>query len=787
MHGKEGSAMKKIMFAVLLLWILPSYSQLLIKNIVTKIEVRNITAEGVVLQWYSDAPSGVFNVYKNPTNVIGTLDILRDSSFVVSTNMMGVSVGRYFRYMFTVPLTYSGRFYFAVLPAQGSFTDEAISKGLVPLTTALSPELNYTIQPITFKLRKTIPASRTRLPVTLPTEALVTSLRLVSEEDVFRLTWTVYPRDFSQYVFSVYRSKYPISNFNNPVGLPVYAQITNKFFFEDRNISFETPYYYAVVAQNSLQWESGINVFTDPAVLVKNSPPFLINTQKEFIRRKEEFNIQSGEILSEDDIEAAVRQTLSNLRVMPILREPSPSPSNQNPLNLQPLTPSEMTNPPVFSQQHLQFRASLATPQAVKEDTVLLEKYYRVLAEKYNQTLQSEEDIEKEVMRKNILETTTLKEAVAKLNQDITAYKALENRLIAGDRLSTSDFNMLMTQYIQQRDQIRLTSFYLKNEAQILNKKMDTQVKAVLTSLNNGRKEFTVFQERLKVQHQAAMKKLYLARIKELEADRRRQEEQLQRQYRRQEALVLGDKIALRVLNPTLKIENKPLGLVSNQLPALADANKIIESPLLASESSSLKAQKAPPIEPDLKALEDPRIYPPIPPLPDVVQKVERIKSSLEIVPVESIPTIDELPFKENWVEAKENWIKVKETWLRDNSSLWQSKKIIWVERIPAIIGNERFYLISNKWMTPSLAVAQREGIRAANEARYQEAAYLLSYVPHDDTALMMLGKSFYQLGAYRDAFSVFGTAYKMGIPESKLWMDMASSKILENEGITQK
>ena len=84
--------------------------------------------------------------------------------------------------------------------------------------------------------------------------------------------------------------------------------------------------------------------------------------------------------------------------------------------------------------------------------------------------------------------------------------------------------------------------------------------------------------------------------------------------------------------------------------------------------------------------------------------------------------------------------------------------------------------------MRPSSTLAIAEGRKAYDMNLYQEAIYLLSFATTHKASLMMLGQSYYQLGAYRDAFSVFITAVNMGLPNSRYWLDKTSEKILDRK-----
>jgi len=262
-----------------------------LKNIVTSIEIGDVLSDTVILRWKADTVQGDFTIYYH-TSRISDIFVLKEAELAIKSNFEGVKIDSYYEYEYAIKFNKSGSYYFAIVANDSTSFDiiarDSVNKLVKSFEQPLLPEINTTIQPVSIFVKKNRSFQQTT-PVKIYNPAYtITSLDLQSYEDIFHLKWSVYPKDLPQYIFTIYRSRYPIVQYKSAVGLPVYATVTNQFAFEDRNISFETPYYYAVVIQGSKQWTPGINIFTMPAVLLRKSPPLKALSKTEYIKRKEQ-------------------------------------------------------------------------------------------------------------------------------------------------------------------------------------------------------------------------------------------------------------------------------------------------------------------------------------------------------------------------------------------------------------------------------------------------------------------------------------------------------------------
>ncbi|MGL5255228.1 MAG: hypothetical protein ACRC9L_09585 [Brevinema sp.] len=728
----------------------------LYKNYVTKLQIVNVTARGVELEWLSDInpeERDAFTIYINPTNAISSGAYMRDSKAVTPISFAGaIYQNGLYIYKATVPIEVSGQYYFAVAPSQGLAINEAIRRNL-PYTGVefnLLPELGYTIQPIAFQLQKSSSSIPSTVKLTTDTKIIVTSVRLNSVEDSFRLNWTAFPNNRQEYIFYVYRSRHPIADlkFRSPLDLPAYAVLTNKFSFEDHNIALETPYYYAVVSKEAPQWQAGLNVFTTPAVLVRQAPPFSIASKKEFIRRSEQLAVQQGDYLTETDIEQAVQQTLSNLLIAPVLQQNTTTQSVPT-LNIDPLGPREFQNPsntfiaPGFSvTPQTSFRASSFDGT---QEAILTESFYRNLASKYNILVKTENDMKEEASRIDAEESEKFLNDIKLLTQEIETAISLEDRIAASMSFNYNQTKVLASEYLRKRDQIRIKEFTIKNNKLSIPALREKRRNQLANRLKALHRSYNMAISSLKDQ----IEKMLVARAEIL---RKQYDEEYAALKKQMEAQARANDITSRA---------QLAGLNSINDPSKASVTtRLKEVPVIAYEP--------PRFDPTiLSRIDNTAFYKML----QTTSPLVRLRGMDEGFLEEPIPTIEMIQKRSR---KKEGWLSQSQEWIQDNQTLWSENIKYWRSRVPEVITNKQTYsLIESRWgnPAPSPASAFRHGTTAYNRGDFAEAAYLLSKTADKDSVLMMLGQSFYNLGAYKEAFSVFGTAYKMGIPGSEAWV----------------
>ena len=791
-----------------------------INNIVTAIEVSDIKDNVVTLKWKSDKQEGAFSIYYNKNNIIRDKFVLKDSELAVRTTLAGKQISDLYEYEYNILLREAGSYYFAVLLDSSTAIDD-IARGIVDIAIdnvdyPLISEINTTVQPVAVSLpKKKYDRFKIQDNFLANTEYLITSLNLQSSEDIFRLKWNVYPKDLTKYIFVIYRSRYPITQFGSPQGLPAYARVTNQFFYEDRNINFETPYYYAVVAENSNQWDAGINVFNQPAVLLRESPPFQVKPTIEYIKRKEPLFTYKSEALSEEDIQKAVQETLSNLQILPIYRtnektvdqilEQSNAPIVINPLTLEEitnysllsnqattinsLTLEEITNYSLVSNQLsvpqqeaiLQKEDSKAVFQNIEnEHTNLAKNYIESIIKNRNQSLRDQEHQEQQLIEEDQKDYYSTMDKIGELSSKISFLDNLENKLVSSDNLSYNNFKNQLTIYFNHRDQIRIAQFRLQSDIKALSGKRESREEEFLNNIKEIQNSELLQMNQLKVQYTnnylemreksileqqkllAAEQKLRDVIYKEArEAEQKIREEK----YRKYIVKDLADKFHSLDVNNIEK--PKDLGIIyDDEVSKINENNYNYNDDLYDNDKPNDKKYVVPPYEP--QSMPEPKL----PKQKSPENRLKDVKNNYIDVIVEKIPTINE--------HSSENWIVKKEIWLQNNKEIWNAKNRLWNDRTREILGSSDYDKIRSKWLNPSQIVALREGKKSVNRENYEEAIYLLTFVAKDPTALMLLGKSYYELGAYRDAFSVFVTALQMEIPEAKYWLEVSSEKILE-------
>lgn len=742
------------------------YTQEGFKNIITAIEIKNIRSNEVILQWKSDQKEGVFSIYYNMKSVIRDKFILRDSELITSSNLSGKPLDGFYTYEYTVKLKNNGSYYFAILLDKSNLIDN-IARGIVdPVIkdedNVLIPEINVTVQPVFIDLQtKSYIQNQLSKPTLSFSGYLITSLDLSSAEDIFHLKWNVFPKDLLNYVFIVYRSRYPITQFSSPQGLPEYARVTNQFFYEDRNISFETPYYYAIVTEGSNQWNPGINVFTQPAVLLKKAPSFHITPKVEYVKRKNVLPIYRSEVLSEEDIQKAVQQTLSNLQIPPTYKTNSKFVKDilkeaDAPITIAPLTIEEITNFSLLTNQSKNMNAggvqqsdSNVRLQSMRNSlTILVEKFTEDVLNNRNKSLREQENQEKLLLEEEQESYNTIMNKISDISSKIYLFNDMEKKLVNTDHLSGKEFKNTLSKYYNQRDNIRISQFSVKGDVGGLSQRRSLRETNFLNKIKEIQKAESNQMNYLLTNYEDEYKKI-------------------------NKRFLIVEDIFVRTQN----LNTNNLGGVSQLGKISMYQNKDDEL-----NGRSINATQDPynnrgDVNPSRYRVVEP--YNPTPPIP-TLPKQKTAKDRLDNVRtyyndgvvVEKVPDISENPV--------ENWIVVKEIWLQNNKEIWSAKNRFWNKRSRDILGNVKYNRIKSKWLQPSEPLALTEGKKAINTGNYEEAIYLLNFVSKDPVALILLGKSYYELGAYRDAFSVFVTALQMNIPESKYWLEITSEKILE-------
>ena len=756
-----------------------------LKTIVTSIEIGDVLSDTVILRWKSNIAQGDFTIYYHTSRISDTF-VLRDAELAIKSNFTGIKIDSYYEYEYALKFNESGSYYFAIVANDGvsfdTIAQDSVNKMVEGYELTLLPEINTTIQPVSIVVKeKRFFQQSTPTKIYNPAHT-ITSLNLQSYEDIFHLKWNVYPKDLPQYIFTIYRSRYPIAQYNSADGLPIYATITNQFVFEDRNISFETPYYYAVVIQDSKQWTPGINIFTTPAVLLKKSPPLQEKSKTEFIKRKEQLPTYPQEFFSEEDIEAAVRRTLSNLQ---ILADTNSNQSLLDQLNSQNSMAGSTIfedEPPFMSvQENLDFisaepfsyndanlltradnEVKMANPFAINNNFTQTEneelvsglalEFTNEIVKARNNSLRETEYLSQNLLVQEKKDYDNIMGNITTISNEINSYNILTKSLVHTDTLQIKDFESKLNAYYDRRDNIRIKQYQTSGYIKGLNQRRQKRESNFLTSMRDiiaqyNKKHTQIIYEFSQKEHTMIIndykQKLELKKTQKINS------------------MVSG--ISLQMVDTKVKDNNINLEKLDQQIDKLTTAIKEKEETLSKITTVFKNSQTSPVKREYFSGFDEnqnfsQRIEP--------KTRLSNIQHYYQEVTVEKIPEIKDNP---------------KEIWIYENKENWIAKQELWKIRTRNILG-ENYERIASKWMVPSYTLAVSEGRRAYNAEQYQEAIYLLNFATNNKTSLMMLGQSYYRLGAYRDAFSVFITALNMGIPEARYWLDNTSEKILERK-----
>ena len=755
-----------------------------LKTIVTSIEIGDVLSDTVILRWKSNIAQGDFTLYYH-TSRISDVFVLREAELAVKSNFTGVKIDSYYEYEYAMKFYKSGSYYFAIVANDSTSFDtiaqDSVNKMVEGYELSLLPEINITIQPISVVVDEKRNFQRS-MPTKIYNPAhTITSLNLKSYEDIFHLQWSVYPKDLPQYIFTIYRSRYPIAQYNSAVGLPIYATVTNQFVFEDRGISFETPYYYAVVIKDSKQWTPGINIFTTPAVLLRKSPPLQEVSKTEYIKRKEQLPSYPQEFFSEEDIEAAVRRTLSNLQILAdtnnnqslldqinnqnsmagstIFEEEPPFMSIQENSGLS-------SEPFLYNNIDLLTRADseikTANPFAINNN-VSQEKQKELMnnlaLDFTNEIVTVRKDYLKEIegVSQNLLiqekkDYDSIIKNITTISNEINSYNTLTESLVYTDKLQIKDFKSKLNAYYDKRDNIRIKQYQTSGHIKGMDQRRQKRENNFLTSSQNI---ITQYNKKYNQIFYNFSQKEHISIINNY-----KQELELKKTQKINN-MVSG--ISLQMINTNVKDNNNNLKELDRQIDKLTTSINEQEETFSKITTVFKNSQTSPVKREYFSGFDEnqnfsQRIEP--------KTKLSNIQYYYQEVRVEKIPEIKDNP---------------KETWIYENRETWIAKQELWKIRTRNILG-ENYERIASKWMVPSYTLAVSEGRRAYNAEQYQEAMYLLNFATNNKTSLMMLGQSYYRLGAYRDAFSVFITALNMGIPEARYWLDNTSEKILERK-----
>ena len=767
-----------------------------LKNIVTSIEIGDVLSDTVILRWKSDIAEGDFTIYYH-TSRISDLFVLRDAELSIKSNFKGIKIDSYYEYEYIMKFNKSGSYYFAIVADSSASFDE-IAQGSVNnkmvegYELTLLPEINTTIQPVSIVVEeKRIFQRSTPTKIYNPAHT-ITSLDLQSYEDIFHLKWNVYPKDLPQYIFTIYRSRYPIAQYNSALGLPVYATVTNQFAFEDRNISFETPYYYAVIIQDSKQWSPGINIFTTPAVLLRKSPPLERVSKTEYIKRTEQMPYYPKELFSEKDIEDAVQRTLSNLQIladtnrnqslleqlnsqnsmagstiieddMSLMSTPedlddSLQPFSFNNMNLLTRADSEMKASNPFAKNN-----SLNQEKNGKLISSLATDFTNKILNVRKNSLKEIEDASQYLLVQEKQDYDNIMKNIITISNEINSYNTFTKSLVYTDDIPTKDFKSNLSAYYDKRDNIRIKQYQISGHIKGLGQRRLKRESDLLVSIQDISNLESSKNNDILIQYN----KKYNQMIYDLS---QKEHANIINDYKQQLALkkvqkinTMVSSISLQMVDKKAKVNNINVEELDQQIAKLTTSIKEKEESFSKITTVFQNSQTSPVKREFFSGFDD---------IQNSLEKTNPKKR------VSDIQNYYQEVVVEKVLEIKDN---PKETWLYENQEVWISKQELWKRRTKNILG-ENYEQIASKWMVPSYTLAVSEGRRAYNMGQYQEVIYLLNFATKNKASLMMLGQSYYQLGAYRDAFSVFITALNMGIPEARYWLDNTSEKILERK-----
>lgn len=698
-----------------------------IKNshFVTSIEIDNITKNSVKLKWLSDQEKGHFFIYYNKKQVISDKLILKRSKLAESPFLEGQTFGANYSYEYEIKIKNPGTYYFAVLVEDNSDIN-AVSQGIADIAIpnnqhTLIPEINSTIQPTYFvkeQKKQTLP--KIEEDTLIEGQVVITRLDIEETENIFKLRWFVYPKDKSHYLFKIYRSKYPISHFTSPEGLPEYARIENQFHFDDTDISVETPYYYAVVAENTNQWDLGINVFKNPAVLLRKSPLLNYEPIPEYVKKKGILNIKN-EKMSEEDIQKTVKYTLRNLALSS--QNTSSSICTETPIEEQ-INRTIVNNSDNLSKIKISGKFSTHERDAM---FFVKESFLKNIEIIRNNSRKIIRDFEQKIIKEDMNEYTILLKMHKAIITEMDNLSSLEDKIL-------SDFTIMLPS-----TEKLLWDRYSNGLRDIdsLKKSLKKNLSALLTLRSKRESQLNQFVSKVRSEDNTKMIQAYFMFLKEIKAEKsseiialnakRIDPHSLDRQmnYEGNAAKQHNAKVA--------KLE-KEINLISKEIELLNGRTKVFPSRFEGS------------IIPLKTALES-------------VNSVMKTHANLYIFS----------NFKNN-----NNNPRLSKNILCDKMKAYQLRN-------KAVIGDSDWNDLNAKYANISKVSAIVEAKNALSFSENKKAMYLLGNVLDNMESWILLGKSYYFSEKYYDALSIFLLTKNAGISGSEEWIDKSLAKLNVN------
>ncbi|MGL4388295.1 MAG: hypothetical protein ACRCTJ_02760, partial [Brevinema sp.] len=475
-----------------------------------------------------------------------------------------------------------------------------------------------------------------------------------------------------------------------------------------------------------------------------------------------------SEDLSDEDIQRAVQQTLMNLEVLPIYRTNKEDSSTNT--NHSPLTEEEAANlktvelTPFLSSDTNNISASntstppsdlvsfdfsqISTPKlglsGVEHDVAqFLGQTKQELFLIRSRTLDKQLRAEQEFLTNEGLVHRKFLKQMSDLSNKITLYRRMEDKLLLAYKTPLNLLKERVSEYYKHRDEINLEHFQIKSQINAENHKRKSREGTLREKLDYikslEKEELDIFLKNKIFNYQIKIN-FYKERFDNAKTQK----------------VAANLTSRFHTINP------------NNITPTnLADFRS--DSSKSSSPSETLVEEMA------YRQINDfswtNNIFAQLPTMIRSEERIQNMQKYYQNVSVEKVPTLEDLP--------KETWLSDKEIWKKNNREIWLEQNNIWRQQIMQILGEDKYYTFKNKWLRPSANVAIKEASRAFNDGRYDEALFLHSFIPNDNVSILLLGRSYYELEAYQYAFSVFIVAYKMGIPQSKQWVDLAAEKLI--------
>jgi TolA-binding protein len=230
-----------------------------------KVEISGISmlvynTNRVKLDWLCSVKKQQFVIYRNNIQPVSSPGILNYSKVIAVLEAEGGQVKNNYKMpSYFDRIDEPGDYYYAVLPKKDKYE-----------TADFKKSENYNSVPVVIIKPEPVkqPEKKVTNIIIAPqvSDFYIQKINAKKSDSMILLFWELNFIGSQDFMFNLYRSTTPIKNWGQVSGTVPYAQLENEFHFEDYNLKFGAPYYYAVVLQGKNEIVPGKNATVNPLI-----------------------------------------------------------------------------------------------------------------------------------------------------------------------------------------------------------------------------------------------------------------------------------------------------------------------------------------------------------------------------------------------------------------------------------------------------------------------------------------------------------------------------------------